>query len=138
MRDEIVGITKYRRTSNSWICTECDSENPETFGSCMVCGRPRTSAARLVGPGLPERNQKYIPSNPGPEFGPYNPPADTPQRSGFNWIPFLIIFIIILIVGLAYASSPNTETPEQLPEYTEDMRETVETADIPGYEVSVS
>ena len=121
MKDEIVEITKFRRTEVCWVCTDCDSENPTAEGVCLVCGKSRTENARLVGPGI--RPKPVVPPSPPPKTPPTSGYSPTPPASkGFNAMPLIIIFLILLIVGIAYFAAQDynmSESPDEIMEITE-------------------
>jgi len=41
-------ILKYRRDSDCWICTDCETENPMSAGVCSVCSRAYDHSARIL------------------------------------------------------------------------------------------
>ncbi len=104
-------ILQYKRETDIWLCTECESENSLAAGCCSVCGKGRTMADNIVkawsvldersavsyGPGSARRHDTfYLPLSP--------PPMITPKKKSGNgmllWGAIFIAIAIIIVLGL--------------------------------------
>lgn len=45
---EVHEILRYKRSYDSWLCPECDTENSVSLGKCTVCGCRKTSSATIL------------------------------------------------------------------------------------------
>ena len=45
-------ILRYKRSCDSWLCPECDTENNISLGKCTVCGCRKGPSATILNNGL--------------------------------------------------------------------------------------
>jgi len=91
-------ILRYKRPCDSWLCSECDTENNISLGKCSVCGCRKSPSVTIL--------KQWTETDDGPLTPPDTPPADDyiPGDESKNKI-ILGIVIAIIIIGLIIAAS---------------------------------
>ncbi len=121
-------ILKYRRECDSWICPECDLENPATVDRCSVCGCMRPIGASLlkawseaderpippprkvppVGVGRPPKHPRSTITEPiFKDYDEYIPPEQPESNVATGIVWGIIIAIVILALVFILSNSGN-------------------------------
>ena len=45
---EVYEILEFKREKDSWICSECDTENSLLINKCSVCGEMKKSGSKIL------------------------------------------------------------------------------------------
>lgn len=140
---EINIILKYKRSNDSWLCPECDTENSITLGKCVVCGCRKTSTTTILkrwteaDEGLVTETPKETPIFKDGEEDTHTP-EEKSNKNKIIWgiiVAIIVIGIIVAVVqannSSAYANAVNefnngnykiaTEMFEKLPNNYKDV-----------------
>ena len=129
--DEVVSAGKvypiYTFESNhledSWVCSICDTENPERSSSCCVCGQARTSKKKAQSKFEKDSNwrkDKHKVSNETSENGKCEEPPKTKTKKSLKWITagILIAVLIVAFIAIIMSHSSTITTSEGIADKT--------------------
>jgi len=111
VKDNIVVLSKFKRNDSSWICTECDTENPMSAGRCTLCGTEKAHNARVV---ISDSLVTY--------------PMDIPETSEKKNKIWIILAaaaaLLVIIIGICVAvfMSDNITETDTIPMYISETR----------------
>lgn len=101
-------ILKYKRDCDSWLCSDCDTENAMSLSRCTVCGCGKSSSAEVLKQWTEQTERTVTP--PKKKTSPTSEPIskgtakDAPEGGNKNRIIRGLI-IAIIIIGLIIAAS---------------------------------
>lgn len=115
--DEVVSAGKvypiYTFESNhledSWVCSICDTENPERSSSCCVCGQARTSKNKAQSKFEKHSNwrqDEHKASNETSENGKCEEPPKT--KKSLKWLIVGILIAVLVVVAIAMILSHSS------------------------------
>ena len=115
--DEVVSAGKvypiYTFESNhledSWVCSICDTENPERSSSCCVCGQARTSKNKAHSKFEKHSNwrqDEHKASNETSENGKCEEPPKT--KKSLKWLIVGILIAVLVVVAIAMILSHSS------------------------------
>lgn len=111
--DEVVSAGKvypiYTFESNhledSWVCSICDTENPERSSSCCVCGQARTSKFEKHSNWGQDEHKA---SDETSENGKCEEPPKTKTKKSLKWITAGILIAVLVVVAIAMILSHSS------------------------------
>ena len=117
--DEVVSAGKvypiYTFESNhledSWVCSICDTENPERSSSCCVCGQARTSKKKAQSKFEKDSNwrqDKHKASNETSENRKCEEPPKTKTKKSLKWITAGILIAVLIVAFIAIIMSHSS------------------------------
>lgn len=117
--DEVVSAGKvypiYTYESNhlvdSWVCSICDTENPDRSSSCCVCGQARTSekkAQSKFGKYSNWSQDRHNTSNETSETGKCEEPPNTKTKKSLKLVIVGILIAVLVVVAIAMILSHSS------------------------------
>lgn len=115
---EVYEILEFKREKDSWICSECDTENSLLINKCIVCGEMKKSGSKILRAQNKEEKPVTPPEkdNPNPNDDPifkehdeYDNHIDATKETNYKgliWVVaiLVIVFLRIIIVHNYYPS----------------------------------
>ncbi len=110
--NDVHEIMKYKRSCDSWLCPECDTENSVLLGKCIVCGSQRPLSATVLKQWTEEDDKPKETYRKAEVIEEYDNNEEETTGDKILWWIILGVLLVLILIGLskrsAYATCMDT------------------------------